>query len=260
MVAMPVIVRQTPATTSTSSPLDEAYELFYVSQYEEAAELALARRTVAPDDLEAYELRTSALHFRLKREISTASDRKAALKACQPCGAWLTALRADIAKGRALAHARLEADEHDDEALFYLGKIDLTHVWLHLETLGQRTGWSEYWEARRSLDAVIKRHPDHARALVARAWIDYIVDTRVPRGFRWMLGGGNRKGALDMARKATVSPTADRYDRAEAGFALWEMLVREKRMTDAVTVATDLSREFPGNRELVRFLETSKGS
>jgi hypothetical protein len=30
------------------------------------------------------------------------------------------------------------------------------------------------------------------RARVARAWIDYIVDTRMPLGTRWLLGGGNK--------------------------------------------------------------------
>jgi hypothetical protein len=101
-------------------------------------------------------------------------------------------LTAEIADGRAAAKERLEAAEKDDEARFFLGKINLTHVWLHLETLGRRTGWGEYWEARRSLDAVLDRQPGHVRAMTARAWIDYIVDTRVPWGVRWMLGGGDK--------------------------------------------------------------------
>ncbi len=48
----------------------------------------------------------------------------------------------------------------------------------------EKTGWDEYWEARRSLDFVVRRQPQHVRALVARAWIDYIVDTRMPWGTR----------------------------------------------------------------------------
>jgi len=62
--------------------------------------------------------------------------------------------------------------------LFFLGKLDLNYVWLQLGPLRRKTGWDEYWEARRSLDAVLKANPRHVRARVARAWIDYIVDTR----------------------------------------------------------------------------------
>ena len=56
-----------------------------------------------------------------------------------------------------------------------------------------RAGWILYQlgrhaDARRSLDAVIKDHPRNVRALVARAWIDYIVDTKMPWGTRWLLG------------------------------------------------------------------------
>ena len=90
----------------------------------------------------------------------------------------------------------------DDDALFFLGKLNLNYVWLHLETLGRKTGWSEYWEARRSLDAALKDNPLHMRARVARAWVDYIVDTKMTRGTRWVLGGGSKKRAFIGAREA----------------------------------------------------------
>lgn len=248
-----VAAAQLPSQPAAS--LDEASRLFYSGRYEESAAMAQVLRDADPDSLAPYELRTSALHFRIKREVSGAADKKDAFRKCAPCAEWLAALKTDIAAGRTRARDRVKANPNDTEALFFLGKIDLTHVWLHLETLGQRTGWSEYWEARRSLDAVLAREPGHIRAAVARAWIDYIVDTRVPRGFRWMLGGGNRKGALETARVSASAPGADLYTRAEAGFALWEMLTREKRITEATVVARDLQREFPENRELARFLK-----
>ncbi len=163
-------------------------------------------------------------------------------------------MKTDIEAGRALARERLKQNDKDDESRFYLGKIDLTHVWLHLETLGQRTGWGEYWEARRSLDAVLERNPGHIRAQVARAWIDYVVETRVPFVFRWVLGGGDRKGALLVAAKAAAEP-ADTYTNVEARFTLWEMLVREKRRDEAVVVARSLFRDFPDNGELAKFIE-----
>jgi hypothetical protein len=248
-----------PSTASgaamAAGSLDEAFRLFYIGHYDESAALALALRDSAPDVLTTYELRSSALHFRIKREVSGARDKKAALRACGACPALLKELTAEIARGRTIARDRLKGDEGDLAARFYLGKIDLTHVWLHLETLGQRTGWGEYWEARRSLDHVIEQQPAHVRALSARAWIDYIVDTRVPFGVRWMLGGGDKKRALVNVRKAAEMGNAGRFDRAEARFALWEMLTREKRRDEAVEVARMLLAEFPENRDLAKFIE-----
>ena len=71
--------------------------------------------------------------------------------------------------------------------------------------LGKKTGWDEYWEARKSLDAVLKANPKHVRARVARGWIDYIVDTRMPWGTRWVLGGGNKKKGLTTLREAAAA-------------------------------------------------------
>jgi hypothetical protein len=119
-------------------------------------------------------------------------------------------------------------------------------VWLQLGPLGRRTGWDEYWEARKSLDAVLKTNPNHVRARVARAWIDYIVDTRMPRGTRWILGGGSRKRALVAVREA-VNTDAEYFTKIEAKFGLWDMQVREKNLTE-------LALEFPTNAELTRFL------
>jgi hypothetical protein len=119
---------------------------------------------------------------------------------------------------QAIARARLEVDPRDEETLFFLGKLDLNYVWLQLGTLGRKTGWDEYWEARRSLDRVLKQNPHHVRAKVARAWIDYIVDTKMPRGTRWLLGGGNKKRGLRAVREA-ATVEADLFVRAEASFA-----------------------------------------
>src|SRR6188472_2583568 len=59
-----------------------AQNLFYVGRYEEAAALAFRIRDSAPDDLATYELRTSALHFLIKRQIGDAKNKQDALKAC----------------------------------------------------------------------------------------------------------------------------------------------------------------------------------
>src|SRR5919106_3750871 len=151
--------------------------------------------------------------------------------------------------GRRRLRARLEVDPRDEETLFFLGKLDLNYVWLQLGTLGRKTGWDEYWEARRSLDTVLKQHPQHVRAKVARAWIDYIVDTKMPRGTRWLLGGGNKKRGLRAVREA-ATVDADLFVRAEAGFALWDMQVRERNIAEARATAATLAQDFPDNPEL----------
>jgi tetratricopeptide (TPR) repeat protein len=231
-----------------------AQHLFYVGRYEEAAALALQIRNAAPEDLSSYELRTSALHFLIKRQIGEANDKQAALKACGVCTGLLADMKTDVTRGQQIARARLKDHPKDTTALFFLGKIDLNHVWLYLGTLGQRTGWGEYWEARHSLDDVLEIDPKHVRARVARAWIDYIVDTRVPRGLKWVLGGGSKKHGLAVAREAANADT-DFYSKTEAGFSLWEMLVRDSQDAEALTVAQRLAKDFPENRELVRFLQ-----
>ena len=238
------------------TPLDGAQRLFYNGRYEAAAEATLPICAASPGDLAACELRTSSLLFQIKRLVGDAPDKEAAWKLCASCDAIMAAFNADTARGQALARARLAANPADETALFFLGKIDLNYVWLHLGTLGRKTGWNEYWEARKSLDKVLKQHPENVRALVSRAWIDYIVGTKIPRGVRWLLGGGNKKRGLSIVRDAAKAQTdADLFVQAETEFALWDMQVREKDFPGAVATARELSRDFPDNPELSRFVE-----
>jgi hypothetical protein len=235
--------------------LPDAQRLFFNAQYDEAAVSALALRLAAPEDLAACELHTSTLLFQLKTELESRTGEPRLFAECGRCPGLLAAFLSETTKGQALARGRLQADPSDDAALFFLGKIDLNYVWLQLGPLGRRTGWDEYWEARRSLDAVIKRHPLHVRARVARAWIDYIVDTRMPRGTKWVLGGGNRKRALLVMQDA-ANAEADFFVHVEALFALWDLHVRERNLAAAVVIARGLAQAFPDNRELGKFLET----
>lgn len=245
-----------PAETDTRpARLDEAHHLFYSGRYEAAAALALEIRTLDPGNLDASELRTSALHFQIRRALGEPKDRDKAWKACTACQELMPLFLEELAVGQAAARARLVQDPADDEALFFLGKLDLNYVWLQLATIGRKTGWKEYWEARRSLDAVLKHRPDHIRARVARAWIDYIVDTKLPFGTAWLVGGGNKKRGLSVVREAAVAE-AERFVQAEAMFALWDMQVREKNFTEAVVTARALSEDFPDNADLTRFVAT----
>jgi hypothetical protein len=241
--------------------LADAQSLFYNGRYTEAAALTLALRASDAADLANTELRTSALLFQLKAllEGDRDKDKDAALEQCTTCPELIAEFLADVRRGQTLAHARLRATPGDETALFFLGKLDLNYVWLQLGPLGRKTGWDEYWEARHSLDAVLKSNPSHVRARVARAWISYVVDTRMPWGTRWLLGGGNRKQALRDIR-AAAQIESDFYTHAEAEFALWEMHVRERDLTQATEVARRLAHDFPDNREVARFLEAREAS
>lgn len=236
----------------------DAQSLFYNARYAEAADLALALRASETQDLANYELRTSALLFQLKALLeipgSKEGNKKNALTKCTTCPALMTAFFDDVRQGQALARAVLRTSPADEVALFYLGKLDLNYVWLQLGPLRRKTGWDEYWEARHSLDAVLKANPQHVRAIVSRAWIDYIVDTRMPWGTRWILGGGNRERAVTAIGGATAIESPF-YTHAEAEFALWDIQVRERAMDEATEVARRLAQQFPENREVASFLE-----
>lgn len=258
-----VVVLLGGAISSFAQPtaLDGAQRLFYNGRYEAAAEATLPMCAASPGDLAACELRTSALLFQIKRLVGEAPDKEAALKLCATCPAIMAAFNADTARGQALARARLAANPNDETGMFFLGKIDLNYVWLHLGTLGHKTGWDEYWEARKTLDKVLKQNPGNERALVSRAWIDYIVGTKIPRGVRWLLGGGNKKRGLAIVRDAAKAETdADIFVRAETEFALWDMQVREKNFADALITARDLAIDFPDNQELRKFIETHEAT
>lgn len=236
---------------------EAAQELFYNGSYDASAALTLDLIQAEPDNLKIYELRTSALLFQVKRLIGEPQDKDKALKQCDRCAALIAAFQRDTASGVLHARAQLKADPRDDNAQFLLGKLDLNHVWLYLGTLGRRTGWNEYWEARHSLDAVLDRNPRHMRARLARSWIDYIVDTRMTWGTRWVLGGGNKKKALATMRDAAANANGDFYTSAEARFALWDVQVREKDIAGALVTAKTLAVDFPRNAELTRFIETN---
>ncbi len=244
---------ETATTESGANLLDEAQHLFYMGRYHEAAERALVRTTAAPKDLAGYDVRTSALHFQIRRAMGSGKDRKAALRACSSCPALLEVFFSEITRGTAAARDRLAEAPDDEEAMYYLAKIDLVYLWMQLSTLGRRTGWDRYWESKRLMEAVLAKQPMHLRTLVARAWMDYIVGTRVPWGARWVMGGGNRDRALETLRAAPPQE-ADFYAKVEADFALWEMLAREGKRAEALPVAQGLLAKFPQNEDLAKFV------
>ena len=248
---------RTAAEGAGSDPtLDSAQRYFYNGDYDRASALTQRLCEARPDDLDACELRTASMLFQIKQAVkaTAALDKAKAWDRCVGCPALLTAFLAETARDQAFARARLKIQPDDEETLFFLGKIDLNYVWLQLGTLGRKTGWDEYWEARRSLDHVLKMNPRHVRGRVARAWVDYVVGTTVPRGVRWLLGGGNKKRGLRTVREVVANGNGGVFVQAEATFALWDMQIRERDMSGAVVTARTLARDFPENTELRDFL------
>ncbi len=243
-----------PVVATPAETFDEAQRLFYNARYEAAAELMREPCASGPDGFAACEVRSAALHFQIRRALGEGADRQKALKQCAACAGLLSAFQEANLKGLTSVRARLAVVPDEEASLFLLSKLGLNHVWLQLGTLGRRTGWSEYWEARKTLDRILKQNPGHVRARVARGWIDYIVDTKMPFGTEWLLGGGDKKRGLLAIRQA-ADTEATFFVNAEARFALWDMLVRERRLPDAVVTARALARDFPENTDLQRFLE-----
>jgi tetratricopeptide (TPR) repeat protein len=243
------------ATHLGAATLDEAQRLFYTALFADAAAAAHELTTADPGSLAAWEVRTSALHFQLRRLVGDGKDKKAAFAKCADCPKVLQTFLDDVNRGREIARARLEKNPKDDEARFFLGKMDLSYLWMQLATLDRKTGWKEYWEAKGLLEDILAREPMHVRARTARAWMDYIVGTRVPWGTRWVMGGGNKGRALKMVREAAETK-ADFFTEVEARFALQEMLTREGKREEAVEVAKELLARFPDNKDLAKFVET----
>lgn len=252
-VAVALVGSSAALASAQSTTLRDAHRLFYSAQNEAAAALAGTVPHSDAESLAASELRSSALLFQIRRALGDPADKDLAFKACGTCAELTTAFLAELTRGQSLARARLAKDPADQAALFLLGKLNLNYVWLQAGTLGRKTGLSEYREARRLLETVLKQNPEHVRAKVARAWIDYIVDTKMPRGTKWIVGGGDKRRGL-VAMQQAASASADLFSQTEAAFALWDMQVREKNLAAAITTARRLSHEFPDNRELVKFL------
>jgi hypothetical protein len=249
------------AVAHAQSPsLHDAQRMFYNGRYTDSLAATEGLCSGKPGGLAACEVRTSALLFQIRRELEATQEKtKKDFKKCEPCQGLFASFVTETRAAQAIARGRLATSPDDFETLFLLGKIDLNYVWLQLGILGRKTGWDEYWEGRRSLDRVLEHDANHIRARVARGWIDYIVDTKMPRGTRWVLGGGDKKRGLSTVRVAAQND-AELFAWAEAAFALWDMEIREGNVDGAITTATKLSAAFPDNPELRRFLDRQRGS
>jgi hypothetical protein len=238
--------------------LADAQALFYNGRFVEANAVAQAL-SADRGMLAIYELRTAVLHFQIRGELGTARDRTKAYNECRACPEQFELFMRDLRNGQALARTTLGQNPTDTDALFFLGKLDLNYVWLMLGTLGRKTGWNEFHEARRSLETLLAQEPQHLRARVALAWIEYIVDTRMPWGTAWLLGGGNKRKAVLAMHEAAESRGEDFYASAEATFGLWDMEAREGNIEAALLAARRLASAFPSNRDVASFIDRHRG-
>ena len=60
--------------------------------------------------------------------------------------------------------------------------------------------------------------------------------------------------------RAAIQIDSDFFSHAEAEFALWNMLVRERNTPQATIVAQRLAVGFPDNLEVAAFLQTRDAS
>ena len=175
--------------------LEDAQRSFYSGHYEAAAALSVSLCAAGADnDLEACELRTSSLHFQIRRAMGDAADRERAWTMCATCPDLLSLLIADI-DARARSHGHDSSGIRTTRQPCLAGQDRpqcLASAWERVDarlvgtSIGRR---GRLWTACSNAILAIS-----ARA--SRAWIDYIVGTKMPRGTRWLLGGGNKKKGL----------------------------------------------------------------
>ena len=162
--------------------------------------------------------------------------------------------------GRSAARTRLKQNATDEDALFFLGKINLNsglgfilRLWTQ-DRLERILG-----SAQARLDTVLKMNPQHVRAS-SGARVDSTTSStrrfRAPRDGCSAAAADSAGSTRFATREAAQADCPPPYVQAEAMFALWDMQVRERNLADAIVVARALARDFPDNRELTKFLYT----
>src|ERR671925_2141109 len=136
--------------------VSRAQRVFYNGDYDQTIALTDSACDAA-DSLPLCEVRTSALLFAIKQKLVQTGnhDNGKPAEHCTSCTPLIARFVADTARGQARARTTLRANPLDQTTRFLLAKLDLNYVWLQLGVLRRKTGWGEYWEARRSIDEVL---------------------------------------------------------------------------------------------------------
>lgn len=237
------------------SKLSAGKELLYSARYEDTERVALEARSMCPEDPESFELRSTALILQVKMLSEKYSAGKTSkvenrVKICPECMQLLPLIEAEIRRGIELASAP-PAVARSERFLFLLGRLHLNQVWAYLELEGKLVASKGHFEKGRAIiDQVIAGNPRHVRALVANAWVNYVIDTRAPFGVKWIIGGGKKEVAFrDLA--AAIAFAENPYEEWEAKFGLLSILKQEKkRQAEAAALMEQLRIRFPDNLSL----------
>ena len=89
--------------------LEDAERMFYSGRYEDAT--AITSSLCAADDLEVCELRTSSLHFQIRKAMGELADRNRAWTMPAACPDLLATFIAETDRARALARVRVDDSE-----------------------------------------------------------------------------------------------------------------------------------------------------
>lgn len=151
-------------------------------------------------------------------------------------------------RARLLAEARLKRDPKDVEALYFLGSTEGLRAAFAAGI--QRSFMSALKDGQRSVDRhrdVVKLDPAYLDAELTIGLYDYVVGSLpLPVKLVASLTGarGSRKRGLEtLARVASQG----RWARDDARALLIVLYKREKRFTDALKLARELSEKYPRN-------------
>jgi hypothetical protein len=233
-----------------SEEMRQAREALYSEQYAEADGHVLNARRLCPTDPESYELRTGLLVLKTKQALKAAGGKR---KDCAECESLILEFEKDFEKGRALADAALQHNLKDERLMFLSGKLYLNRVWMNVDILDKAaSSGGPYRDARDRIEEVLKRNPRHIRALVASAWINYMIASRsvATRALLRAFGiKGDKKKAFDHLALA-VAEHGDEYSHWEAKFTQRDLLKRENKRSEVEAVTEELRTRFPKNGTL----------
>jgi hypothetical protein len=233
-----------------SDEMRQAREALYSEQYVLADQHVMNARRLCPTDPESYELRTGLLILRTKQVLKIAGGDR---KDCADCESLVIQFEKDFEKGRALADAALQQNLKDERLMFLSGKLYLNRVWMNVDILDKAaSSGGPYRDARDRIEEVLRRNPRHIRALVASAWINYMIASR-NRATRLLLRTfgikGDKKKAFDHLAIA-LAEQGDEYAYWEAKFTQRDLLKRENKRSEVEAVTEELRTRFPKNGTL----------
>ena len=178
----------------------------------------------------------------------------AACKACPPLLEVFSA--AEFKRGREAARQKLAEAPNDEEAMYYLAKIDTSYLFLQLSTVGSAPGGDAVLGSETAAREGAGEEPE-SPACAGGSRLDgrHVVGTRVPWGTRWCHGPCDF-GLRDMCAKPPPE-TGDFYSERGGRLRAVGDVDARRQADQAVPVARELLARFPDNEELSKFISGS---